>query len=142
MTPEARTKLKGLLLKHESYRQFPYVDTTGHLTIACGRNLTDRGISTTEAYFLLDEDILYFTSRLSGSLDFFNDIDEARQIVLIDMCFNLGINGLLGFKRMLAALKSGNYSLAAKEMLSSKWAKQVGHRAIELAAIMESGEMP
>ena len=141
MTPEARQKLKGLLVQHESYRQFPYSDTTGHLTVGIGRNLSDRGISTTEAVYLLDDDISYFTSKLNHFLPFFVKLDENRQIALLDMCFNLGIQGFLNFTQMIVALESGNYELAAKEMLDSKWAQQVGERATLLANIVRTGQL-
>jgi lysozyme len=141
MTPEARQKLKGLLVQHESYRQFPYTDTTGHLTIGIGRNLVDRGISTTEAFYLLDDDILYFTNKLNHYLSFFSDLSENRQIALINMCFNLGVQGFLGFKDMMLALESHDYERAAQEMLNSKWAQQVGERATQLASIMRTNEL-
>lgn len=141
MTPENKQKLKNLLLLHESYKQFPYIDTTGHLTIGIGRNLNDRGLSTGEAMYLLDEDILYFTSKLNLYLKFFKDLNEARQIALIDMCFNLGVQGLLGFKEMMIALECEDYDRASQEMLDSKWANQVGERAICLADIMRKGEL-
>lgn len=139
MTPEARVKLKGLLVKHEKYMQFPYVDVTGHLTIGIGRNLNNRGISLPESYYLLDEDITYFASKLQQYLKFFHKIDENRQIVLINMCFNLGVQGFLNFTQMILALEAGNYERAAQEMLESKWAEQVGERAIELSQIMRTG---
>lgn len=141
MSPEGRQKLKGLLLHHESYRQFPYTDTTGHLTIGIGRNLVDRGISTTEAFYLLDEDITYFTNKLNHYLSFFLKLSENRQIVLIDMCFNVGVQGFLGFKDMMLALESHDYERAAHEMLNSKWAQQVGERASQLATIMCTNEL-
>ena len=141
MTPEGRQKLKTLLINHEQYRQFVYTDTTGHLTIGIGRNLTDRGISTTEAFQLLDDDILYFTGKLTHFLNFFTKLSEPRQIVLIDMCFNLGIQGLLGFKEMILALESHDYERAANEILNSKWAEQVHERATSLAEIMRTGEL-
>lgn len=141
MTPEARQKLKGLLVQHESYRQFPYTDTTGHLTIGIGRNLIDRGVSTTEAFYLLDDDILYFSSKLTHYLSFFIDLSENRQIALIDMCFNLGLQGFLGFKGMILALEAHDYERAAMEMMDSKWAQQVGERASQLAAIMRTNEL-
>jgi lysozyme len=59
--------------------------------------------------------------------------------VLISMAFNLGVQGLLGFTRMLSYSQDGDYSGAAEEMLSSKWATQVGNRAVELAGMMENG---
>jgi lysozyme len=139
MTPEGKQKLKTLLVRHEAYKQFPYVDITGHMTIGVGRNLSDRGISTNEAYYLLDDDIIYFSSKLSHFLDFFDGLDEARQIVLIDMCFNVGVQGLLGFQDMLSALEDGDYDTASEEMMKSKWALQVGERADCLADIMQKG---
>lgn len=141
MTPENKQKLKNLLLMHESYKQFPYVDTTGHLTIGIGRNLNDRGLSTGEAMYLLDEDILYFTSKLNLYLKFFKELNEARQIALVDMCFNLGLQGILNFKDMMIALEYGDYERAEQEMLDSKWAGQVGERAVCLARIIRTGEI-
>jgi lysozyme len=141
MTPESRQKLKTLLVKHEAYKQFPYVDTTGHLTIGIGRNLNDRGISLTEALYLLDEDALYFSHKLSNILKFWDRLNEARQIVLVDMCFNVGVQGLLGFKEMMLAIEVEDWVRAAQEMLDSKWATQVGERAFTLASIMKSGEI-
>lgn len=139
MTPEGKQKLKALLVRHEEYRQFPYTDSTGHLTVGIGRNLTNRGISTTEAFQLLDDDIIYFSSKLAHYLDCYNELTEPRQIALIDMCFNLGLQGFLHFKEMIAALNSHDYHRAANEMLDSKWAEQVGERATCLANIVRTG---
>lgn len=141
MTPEAKQKLKALLTRHELYRQFPYTDQTGHLTVGIGRNLSDRGISTTEALYLLDEDILYFTGKLLHYLPFFPSLNENRQIALIDMCFNLGVQGFLNFKEMIWALGEGDYEEASRAMLDSKWAVQVGERAITLANIVRTGQL-
>lgn len=141
MTPEGKQKLKGLLLQHESFRQFPYTDTTGHLTIGIGRNLVDRGITQSEALFLLDDDIVYFNSKLLHFLPFFIHLSENRQIALINMCFNLGVQGFLGFKGMILALESHDYNRAAQEMLDSKWAEQVGERAVQLSNIMRTNEL-
>jgi len=140
MTPESKKKLRDLLIGHESFEQFPYTDTTGHLTIGIGRNLTDRGVSTSEALAMLDNDIIYFVNRLNHYLTFFDSLDDIRKIVLVDMCFNLGVHGLLAFDRMLDAMKDGNFKLAAIEMLDSKWAGQVKGRADQLASMMRDGE--
>lgn len=141
MTPEGRQKLKTLLVQHESYKQFPYSDVTGHITVGIGRNLSDRGISTTEAFYLLDDDIIYFSSKLNHYLPFFGILEENRQIALIDMCFNLGVQGFLNFKQMIIALEAYDYERAAYEMLNSKWAEQVGERAACLANIIKTGEI-
>lgn len=141
MTPEGKLKLKNLLFNHEDYRQFPYKDTTGHLTIGIGRNLTDRGISLSESYYLLNEDIIYFSSKLYNVLPWFIDLDENRQIALIDMCFNLGLQGLLSFKKTLSLIAQGKHDEASIEVLKSKWATQVGDRAKMISQIIKTGEI-
>jgi lysozyme len=141
MTPQGKLKLKQLLVSHEQYKQFPYVDITGHITVGIGRNLTDRGISTTEAFYLLDDDILYFSGKLNHFLKFFSSLNENRQIALINMCFNLGVQGFLNFTQMILALEAYDYERTADEMLKSKWADQVGERATFLANIIITGEI-
>jgi lysozyme len=141
MTPDSRKKLKELLCSHESYKQFPYTDLTGHLTIGIGRNLSDRGISSGEALQLLDDDVLYFSSKLNSLFPFFINLDEIRQIALIDMCFNLGINGLLGFQSMLEAIEKGDMDEAARQILDSKAAHQCTDRYQQIAYIMKTGEL-
>ncbi len=141
MTPEGRQKLKNLLTQHESYKQFVYADTKGHLTIGIGRNLSDRGISNTEAFTLLEDDIQYFHGKLTHFLKFYPKLTENRQIALVDMAFNLGIQGFLNFKQMILALEALDFERAAKEMLDSKWAEQVGERATLLAEIIRTGEI-
>ena len=141
MTPEGRQRLKGLLTQHEQYRQFPYIDLTGHVTIGIGRNLSDRGVSIPEASSLLDDDIAYFYGKLSHYLPFFGSLTENRQIALVDLCFNVGVQGFLNFTKMILALEGGNYDKAASEMLDSKWAEQVGERATCLANIIRTGNI-
>lgn len=141
MTPELRQKLKSLLIDDEKYRQFLYPDTTGHQTIGIGRNLSARGISLTESLMLLDDDILYFSSKLASSLTIFNSLEDVRKIVLINMCFNLGFNGLLEFHKMLEHLKNGDYESASLEILQSKAASQCPYRYQRLAHIMKTGEL-
>ena len=132
--------LKEQLLRDEGFSSKPYRDTAGKLTIGIGRNLDDVGISKEEALYLLDNDISKATSALLQALPWVKDLDEARRNVLINMTFNMGIGKLLDFKYTLSLIKSGDYELASKNMQLSKWAMQVGSRAIRLAAIMEHGE--
>lgn len=141
MTPDARHKLRNLLVNHEGYKQFPYADTTGHLTVGIGRNLSDRGISQTEAFTLLDDDILYFYAKLNSQFSYFSHLNEDRQIALIDMCFNLGINHFLSFDKMNAALEINDFNTAADEIMHSKWEEQVGERAHQIAAIIRTGSL-
>ena len=141
MTQDMLQKAKSLIVKHESYRQFPYLDTTGHTTIGFGHNLDANGMSMPIALKQLDEDIDYWCMQLSHKLPFFDDLCEARQVVLIDMAHNLGLRGLFEFHEMLAALERKDYVSAAQAMLDSRWSFQVGHRAIEDISIMKTGEI-
>ena len=133
-------KLRDQLIKHEGLRLKPYRDTANKLTIGIGRNLDDRGITEEEALFLLNNDIGLVREQLEGRFPWFLDLDEVRQRVLSDMCFNLGINGLVGFKKMLTAVQEKHYAQAAKHMRASVWATQVKGRAQILAQMMETGE--
>lgn len=133
-------KLIKMLTKHEGLKLHPYRCTANKLTIGVGRNLDDKGIMHEEAMILLNNDIKYFTEKLS-SYPWFCKLDDVRRLVIIDMAFNLGINGLLKFSNMISALEARDYGRAAKEMMDSEWAKQVKGRATELAEIMRTGEI-
>ncbi len=133
-------RIKEQLVRHEGLRLKPYRCTSGKLTIGIGRNLDDCGISQSEAYVMLINDIMNCEKQLQSKIpDIYNGLDEVRKSVLLNMCFNLGINGLLGFKNTLAFVKAGDWERAANNMLVSKWAKQVGRRAIDLSELMRKG---
>lgn len=133
-------KLVAMIKRHEGLRLKPYKCTAGRTTIGYGRNLDDVGISQSEADMLLQSDLACAYSNVNKIFPKFNNLSEARQGVLCDMIFNMGMDGLLKFKNFIAAINSGNYPVAVKEMLDSLWAKQVGDRANELANIMQRGE--
>jgi lysozyme len=131
--------LKDELKRNEGVRRFVYKDTVGKHTIACGRNLDDVGVSDDEIDYLLTNDINRVIADLDQRLPWWRGLSEARQLVLANMCFNLGIGRLMGFKNTLAAIKVSDYSAAADGMLASKWAGQVGKRAHRLAKMMREG---
>lgn len=141
MNDTLRSILKPLLGKHEGRRQFPYTDTVGKLTIGIGRNLTDRGLSDDEIDYLFENDlkIAERDARRVVGTDIFDKLNTVRQAVLVDMAFNLGYLRLKGFHNTLLAVQQGRYNDAAAEMLTSKWATQVGQRAKTLAAMMRDG---
>lgn len=117
----------------------PYKCPAGYLTIGYGHNL-DNGITLDMADTLLEADLRIAQAELEYNVAYFSKLNEARQFVLIDMCFNMGLHKLFTFKKFFAALLKRDYPLAAREMLDSKWAKQVGNRAKKLAEIMRTGE--
>jgi len=141
MEAKLMDRIKEQLIRHEGLRLKPYRCTAGKLTIGIGRNLDDCGISQSEAYVMLINDIMNCEKQLQAKIpDIYNGLDEVRKSVLLNMCFNLGINGLLGFKNTLAFVKAGDWERAANNMLVSCWAKQVGRRAIELSELMRKGK--
>jgi lysozyme len=127
---------------HEGERLKPYRCTAGKLTIGVGRNLDDRGITREESAMLLANDITAEERELLRALPWVAMLDEVRQRVLLDMSFNMGLVGLLGFKNTLARIEAGQYQAAATMMLDSKWAKQVGQRAERLSRMMATGMEP
>ena len=78
--------------------------------------------------------------ELKKELPFFNNLDAERQYALIDMAFNLGILGLLRFKKMLRAIERGDFIRASKECLNSKYASEVGQRAVRIANTLATGD--
>ncbi len=138
MTSADRDALRQQLRTHEGWELFPYKDTVGKLTIGCGRNLTDRGLSEPEIRFLLDNDINDCINALV-TFPWFPALDPVRQRVFVDLCF-MGMGRLRGFTKMLAATARGDWATAAHELLDSKYAVQVGERARTLARMLETGE--
>lgn len=116
----------------------PYTDTVDKLTIGYGRNLDDNGISQDEADYMFENDFKRCQDDLSKCSWYVNQ-PEGVQSALMNMCFNLGLPRLTGFKRMIAALEEKNYTLAAQEALDSKWATQVGKRAKDVAIMLREG---
>lgn len=127
------------LIRDEGLRLKPYRCIAGRLTIGVGRNLDDVGISHGEAEILLRNDVARTEADLDAKMPWWRRLDPTRQRVVVNMAFNLGIGGLLGFKRTLRAMEAGEYLDAAQGMLASKWAKQVGPRAVRLATMMRDG---
>lgn len=130
--------LKKWIKTHEGYDSHPYTDTVGKLTIGYGRNIEDNGISQAEGDFLFDNDFARCEKELAPFPWYVNQ-PQNIQYALMNMCFNLGIGRLLGFKKMIMALTAKDYTKAALEALDSKWANQVGDRAKDIAIMMKQG---
>lgn len=116
-----------------------YQDHLGNWTIGVGRLIgKGGGLRPDEISLLLNNDIQSRREALDKMLPFFSKLSPARQGVLINMAFNMGVAGLFKFKKMLQHVEDGHWGLAAKEMLDSNWARQVPKRAVRLAAQMET----
>ncbi len=130
---------KKLIKLHEGLRLKPYECPAGYLTIGYGRNIQQNGITISEAEMLLDNDIERVIKELEKWLSIFKELSDNRKAALIDMSYNLGFNKLFQFRKFLAALQKQDFEEAAKEMLDSKWASQVGNRATVLANMIKEG---
>ena len=156
-----RTKLIEKLIEHEGLVLQVYKDSLGIDTIGIGRNLEDRGITKEEldaldipnmdviyehgindidAVYLATNDVQIVESELLAAHPCVAELDSVRQLVLVDMAFNMGVPRLRKFKKMWAAIHDNDYMTAAKEMLDSKWANQVKSRSHKLANMMHHGE--
>jgi lysozyme len=155
-----RTKLIEKLILHEGLKLQVYQDTLGIDTIGIGRNLEDRGISKEElddmdiptighiyeygiteadAVYLATNDVQIVEKELLEAHPCVAELDAVRQLVLVDMAFNMGVPRLRKFKKMWAAVHKKDFPTAAKEMLDSRWANQVKSRSVKLANMMHTG---
>lgn len=129
---------------HEGFSLTPYKDSRGNETIGIGHLVKegdDFGPTITEkqAREMFNRDLLE-AERMAQSLPMYGRLNTARQQVLVEMVFNLGLNGVKGFRNTLKDIEKGNFEAASKRMLRSDWAKQVGQRAKKLAEIMRRGK--
>ena len=117
-----------------------YQCTAGKTTIGLGRNLDDYGITEEEAYYLAKNNIYELEDELDRAISWWSQLDDARQRALINLAYNVGTTTLLKFKKTLQYLEDGSYEEAAKEVLDSRWADQVGRRAIFISNVFLTGE--
>lgn len=145
------------LMLNEGCRNKAYYCPAGKLTIGIGRNLDDnplteeeiayighncRGkcITNEQAAYLCRNNIAQVKAQLDKELPWWRDLNIDRQFVMIDLCFNLGKNTLLTFKKTLDSIATGYYERAAKQLLQSKYATQVGIRAKRNAYALKYGK--
>ncbi len=136
-------KLDDTLKFDEGARRLPngrhrmYTDSEGNYTVGWG-HLVSNGFSDAVADLMLTEDREQAVHDCE-TFPWFAGLSDVRQRVLAEMSFALGLPRLQGFRKMLAACAAGDFDLAADELLDSKWASQVGDRAIRLAEMLRSG---
>jgi len=156
-----RSHFLDKLIDHEGVVLTVYKDSLGIDTIGIGRNLKDRGISREEldyldipnmevvyehgiseadARYLALNDIAIVENELCRVHNCVENLDSVRQLVLMDMAFNMGVPRLCKFVKMWNAIHEEKWEAASREMLDSRWARQVGRRAKILSDAMASGE--
>jgi len=135
-------KLKQLLIKHEAEVNHAYQDSEGYWTIGVGHLIDERKggkISHKISMLILDDDINEKLGQCDRAFGWFDELGETRKIVILNMVFNLGVDGFKKFKKTITYIENGEYEAASIEMLDSKWSKQVKNRAIELSEMMKNG---
>jgi lysozyme len=138
-----RDALRRQLMRHEGWVSHAYQDHLGYWTIGYGRLIDPSrggGISQKEGELLLHNDIATRITALHQRLPYFQRLPSKVKQALANMSFQLGVNGLLGFRRMLAAVERKDWVAARREALDSNWARQTPKRAQEVAGMFVSQE--
>jgi len=131
-------KIKDQLIIHEGLRLKPYRCPAGKLTIGIGRNLEDKGITEDEALELLYNDLRECEKDLRDMLSDFEKYPDNIQHVLMNMRFQLGGQGLRGFRLMIRAVKNMNWPEMIRQMKDSAWYGQTPNRANDLIRLVEA----
>lgn len=131
------------LIRDEGGVPYAYQDSLGYWTIGVGFLIDRRkGGRLPDAVrdSWLDYEITEKRKELERRIPWITTLYQARQDCLLNMAFNLGVEGLLSFKNTLSLVQSGQYEKASVEMLNSRWATQVGNRAKRLSEQMRTGK--
>lgn len=156
------SKVCEQLERDEGYQQLPYVDPLRKLrvmnilaaagltfeqflqiaepTIGCGFNLASDGLTLEESRLILRTRAWRRYLALITALPWVKQLDESRQGVLLNMAYNVGVTTLETFVTFLTLVKAGSFDAAADDLKGTKWAHQVGERAVRLEQQMRSGE--
>ena len=121
---------------HEGYEPMVYQCTEGHDTIGVGFKVDDLFLSEKVCDLILEEKLNDLIPRIERKLSWFRYTQDEVKLVIVNMCYQMGLSGVLKFKRALAAMEIKNWEMAADEMLDSLWARQTSRRANELADII------
>ena len=142
-------RLLASVKKHEGYRNKVYLDTLGKRTVGVGHLCVEEFWEDDKEYeekFLMDILEADLQNAIKGAKDLMSengcmDMDEVAEEIIIEMIFQLGKTGVSKFKNMWKALSGLEYSVAASEMLDSRWAKQTPNRANKLSKKMQSAKL-
>ena len=124
-------EVRQMLIRHEGVVCHVYKCTAvpPRNTIGCGRNLDDNGITEDEAMYLLNNDIERVKEELGKNFGAYKTMPAKARKVCIDMAFQMGIAGFMGFRRTRALMEMGCWLEASEELLRSKYATQTPNRA-------------
>ena len=139
---------------HEGRRAEAYYCSGGYLTQGIGHNLEMNPLTKeqkskikdikhwtdAEIDMILADDVYQCKVLMTQLIEGFDKFDDERQYALVDMCFQLGARGVSRFKKMLKAMREGDWNRAGLECLDSKYAKDTPARAKRIAHLIKTGE--
>lgn len=138
--------LEHRIMRHESFTAKPIIDVAPNYEIGYGHDLTPAellqyadGITQQEAYDLLIKDVQERKDQANKHFPWILGLDDVRASVIYEMCYQMGVDGVNGFPKMIAAIRDKDYNTACKEMLNSAWHSQTPDRCEELANLMLNG---
>ena len=144
--PTFEQALADAVVNHEGWETEPYiVDNAEHIcaglrTYGDGEAMTNAECIVATADYM--EHIAIPDARQYAGEDVWEALSAGRQAVLAELAMMMGIGNLLEFTALKAALQSGNWEMAAREIGRSRLALQVGaERVRDLQAVMRSGEV-
>jgi len=125
-----RDLIKKRLIDFEGLILKSYTCPTGYTSVGVGRNLETNGITEEEAMYLLNNDITNVIKDLDKHWIIWRKLPITAQYVCIDVVFNMGINTWMSFRMTRSYMELNEWEKAGDELLNSKYAEQVGRRAI------------
>ena len=138
MIPKELKEIVQDVKKHEGYRAKVYKCTEGYDTIGYGFAVKDLHLDEDIAELILMRKLHNLLERILVAFPWFKDIDDKAKLVVINMCYQLGISGFSKFKKTIYLLETEQYEEASVEMLDSLWARQTPNRAKELSNKIKS----
>ena len=111
----------------------------GKIAIGLGRDLSSRGISEDEAYYLAQNDIARATADLDRVVPWWRDMSKARRNVFVLIVYQIGVDRFLDLQSMIGGALAGHYEDAADGLISSEWAMTNAHHANDLNLMMREG---
>lgn len=124
--------------EHEGFRSRVYKCTEGYDTIGYGFAIKDLELDEDIAEEILLRKLEKLIKRLRDKFDWLDEVPHAVQGVLVNMSYQMGVNGVSKFKKALHAMQMFQWKKAADELLDSRWAKQTPNRAKELSEIIRN----
>ena len=130
------THLLDAVKLSEGFRDRVYKCTEGVDTIGYGFAIKDLVMDEDIAEMILRRKLVALIDRVNKRFPFVEEMPEAGQDVIYEMCYQLGVSGVSKFKKTLAYLENREYRMAASEMLDSKWHRQTPNRSQRLSDII------